>query len=212
MTKEMLRIIVLVCALSASWAEAIPVSYELSTYSNGGFSANWLHSADGCRHGDLFMCNGSAPSSFLIGITNGSLHGDYDGGQLSGITGNLNLAANPLFGALTITGGVLNGSHGYLDYALDAAFTGRFFFEPLGFGDGMPNDYSLERMILWGQNADAYASAASWDPGPTVGGSFLPLGIDLHATLVSVPEPGSLSLLGAGMLAIGLIRRRRRAA
>lgn len=197
-------------------ANAVVINYELEPYSFGGYSANWLHSADGCQGGpgnSLFMCNGGSSTSFLLGISGGNLSGEFDGTAMTGITGSLNLAPNTMFDGLAITGGALGGSGPwYLDYTLhapDYSMQRRFSFVDLGMGAGLPNSFSPDRFILWGQNQDAYMSAMLGDwAGPVGGPNFLPTGIDLHA--VAVPEPGTLALLSGGLLLLGFGRSRSR--
>lgn len=208
--QQWLRIAASLLALVPILAQAVPVSYEVGAYADGGFSASWLHSADGCRGGPknlLFMCAGSAEDSFAIGIEGGWLSGDYDDGELTKITGELWLAANDRFGTLTIENGALGGGFWYLDYALDAVLLGRFVFEPLDMGPGRPNLYGLDELILWGQNWDAYAVGLFGD-AVRFSDHHRPLGIDLYAELVEVPEPGPLSLLGIGLLICLAARRR----
>jgi len=115
-------------------------------------------------------------------------------------------------GVLTISDGVLivegeefdilSGSLGGLgDWFIDIQDLGTFYFEDLGMGDGMPNEFSLDQVVLWGQNALAYAC----NPQDDCDGYRF--GIDLYASRASVPEPGTLALLGLGLLGMGAARK-----
>ena len=191
-------------------AFAIPLTFEVQSYSENNFSASWVHSADGCQGGpdnDLFMCPASnqAPS-FLYAITDGYLQGDFDGGVLSDISGVLHTNSGAgYFDEIKINGGELGGALWSLNVALDGA-EGTLVFEQFNMGAGLPNEFSPDHFVLWGQTLDAYAQV-KFGTGWPISDYFMPFGVDLYA--VSVPEPGTLVLLGGGLLAMGLRRRKR---
>jgi hypothetical protein len=199
-----------VIALAPLAASAVPVTYELAAASQGGFSANWLHSADGCRggaHNNLFMCSGSSADSFLLGISSGTLTGDYLDGKLNDITGEFKLDSNSPFERLSITDGKLGRGMWFLDYTLESlagSVSGRFFFEDLNRGEGMPNAYAFDEFKLWGQNLDAYE--ATKDRNRDI--SYTPIGLDLYA--VAVPEPSTLALFALAFAGLSIVGRQRR--
>ena len=114
--------------------------------------------------------------------------------------------------SLNVTGGSLNGHSVYRgrlggehNWYLAVAGWGYFFFEEMWI-----NRISEHGMTLWGQNRQAYRYARCKDLGYrncTKG-----LGMDVYARSTKVSEPGSLALLGAGLLGAALLRRRKRKA
>ncbi len=199
----------------AAPAFAVPVVYDITSYASGNFSASWLHSADGCESGGLYMCAGNTSDSFQTAILGGVLYGDYAGGELSNIGGVLVFAPNAAgWTGLELTGGALGGSGDwYLDYNLfGGQASGRFLFESMNMGAGGPNAYSLQDLVLWGQNESTYANhSASYVPSSWLHTDNPFLGLDLYGELVSSPtavsEPSTLGLLLAGLGLVGWRRR-----
>ena len=203
-----------------SVADTIDVTYDIgpSPAGLGGYSASWLHSADDCEGvgpdsgATLYMCN--APGGDLIAIT-GTIEGVFDtvSGILS-ITGGMLTDGTESW---DILGGQLGGefaASGILNWVIEIADLGVFDFEDLGMA---PNRISADELILWGQNHAAYWCPpddeqclrnfeTEFDLEPD---SLSRWGIDLYGTRASVPEPGTLALLGFGLLALGVTRRRR---
>ena len=183
-------------------AAATPLTFEIESYNAGNFSASWIHSADGCYSDGLYMC-ADWQNGFLMGITDGSLTGNYADGVFSDISGSFSLAGGWLGSStLQLTGGSLGGDEWYLEYILGDLMD-TFYFEQFSMGSGMPNAFSMDNFVLWGQNSAAYGE-----------GNGVSLGIDLYGDAVDtpavdVPEPGTLLLLGAGLAGIGFTRRRR---
>ena len=194
----------LVCLLllwtSVSFADPIPVSYEIGDYSTSGYSASWLHESTGCEAEgpageSLYMCGAKTAIS-------GVISGMLDGGVLQITGGVLNVDGTEyqfLDGTLGNFADLLPGGA----YGFSVAGLGAFFFEPLGMGAGLPNFFDGDSMILWGQNAAAYKCA------PNQACDANRWGIDLYANRVTVSEPTTLALLGLGIAALGLQRRRR---
>ncbi|MEM7219484.1 MAG: PEP-CTERM sorting domain-containing protein [Pseudomonadota bacterium] len=183
---------------------AAPITYEVASYSTGGYSASWLHGADACvgqgpSGGALYMCP-SDPDELhsLTGVINGNL----EDGVLTITSGLLNASG---FGDIEITGGRLGGNFDTA-WNIDTSI-GNFLFENLAMGAGLPNLFDGTQMVLWGQNDAAYQqSEGGW-------------GVDIFASVVStpggtpqsVPEPGAVGLLILGGLALYGSQRRRRA-
>ena len=188
-------------------ADPIPVTYEIGPYAASGYSASWLHAADGCggtptggSGSTLYMC-GSADAA------TGLLSGSFDAGILTITGGSLwvngsehLILSGSLGGAFTYGTGANTSS-----WFIELAGLGTFFFEGFDMGDGRPNEMSLDEFILWGQNLDAYQCA----PGNTECDRW---GIDLYGHRVDVPEPGTLVLLSAGLFGMALMQRRRKVA
>jgi len=197
---------------AASWA--IPLGFEIGPYSSGGFSASWLHSADGSpgtsdldldnsgSNDTLYMSPG--PNGVKITLT-GMLGGDWDGTILSNITGMLN-------GSSMITGGSLGGAYYDVDmnplWYLDLNDGGTFYFEEI---NGMINQINENYLLLWGQNEAAYAGedGSCYSSQCT---SQTRWGMDLYGkaqSAQSLPEPGTLMLMMFGLASLVVTSRRR---
>ena len=184
-------------------ADPIEVSYEIGSYSTGGYSASWLHEATGCvstgpAGAPLYMCGARTDIS-------GTINGMLDNGFLAVTGGMLNVGGTDH----RIRGGNIGDFDELVPgtaWNLRVRGLGNFLFEPLGMGPGSPNYFDGTTMILWGQNRPAYRCS----PNEYCNGRDR-WGIDLYAKRVEVAEPATLALFGIGVLAMGLIRRRRTA-
>ena len=179
-------------------ADPIPVTYEIGTYAEGGYSASWLHEATGCvttgSLGDLFMCGAAQ-------VLTGTLTGDLENGLLTNIGGVFYIGGE----SYNVLGGQLGVFENANIWSITVESLGVFLFESLYMGDGMPNFFDGDQLILWGQNLHAY----NCDPRFADCSSYSRWGIDLYGHKVSVSEPGTLALLGIGLLGVGISRRRK---
>lgn len=200
MYQQIIRISIVLLSLFSFAANADPITFEIEAYSEGNYSASWLHSADYCGGSGptmmLPLCMGGNTLLSIFGSIEGNLVADVltiTGGQLS-IGGNLH----------DVTGGVLSAFVGLGTSEIEIDTYGTFVFENIGMGTGLPNYFDGEELILWGQNLDAYYC-------PTITGCMENTGtwgIDLYGKSVSVPEPGTLTLFGLGLIGMGFARRK----
>lgn len=195
-------------ALTLLWAgtaQAVPVpaTYEIDSYNNGSYSASWIHTATGCRTDrkyrlPLYMCGKKLPS--IKGSISGQYYQDYNVLKVTG--GSLHIGGD----AYHVGGGYLGSFTGNRIWSLELQNFGRFFFENLGNKPGLPNYFGPDKFVLWGQNLSAYfCGRHSYRKcGPR-------WGIDLYGKRTKVSEPGTLALLGVGLLALAATRRRKTA-
>lgn len=104
------------------------------------------------------------------------------------------------------------------------SFSGTYMASLFWGGTGLSPEYTtstppnfdatapLTTSVLFSGYIGSYPGFSSLDL-PVTGGDYLVLGYDpavgVNASLSSIPEPGTLVLLGAGLLALGSLRRRR---
>ena len=152
----------------------------------------------------------SAPVGLLSGLDN-QIGDDTDGSGVRGmlVEGKVDFVIETPDGNITGAFGFRATDHGgsadvfnfsYYDESVDPRVSSTFLWgstgEPLGFLDTLPE--GVDRESLTGNASDA-------------GNGFDGLGIDLaFGGAETVPEPGSLLLIGSGLLGLGLVGRRQR--
>ncbi len=198
--------------LCASWtASAEPiyhddiyVKFEIGAYEHANYSASWMHGSTGCEsqglYGLLYMCGGP-----LAALT-GELYGWYDqeDGVLSYVTGFLTAGDY----VATIVDGRLTSFSDFSDYSvLYFENEDPVYFEAFSMGEGLPNFFDGNELILWGQNHWAYYCTPEEAELGECGGERY--GFDLYGRNVPVSEPVTLGLFGIGLIVLGLSRRRR---
>ena len=190
------------CLVMMATANAVPVTYEIGPYGEGGFSASWLHAANGCDNtvgpqsgSTLYMCGDQQTS------VTGRIKGDLNAGYLA-ITGGTLMIGGSSFDVIPYSG--LLGPFGLGNaYGFGIEDHGFFVFEDINMGSGRPNYFDGEELILWGQNYWSYVC----EPGQCA--KVQRWGIDLYGRRIAVPEPGTLALFGIGLLAMTVLRRRK---
>lgn len=210
-------LVVLTFSLSVS-AAPVPISYEIGPYSEGGFSASFVHTAESgkmYRNGKVWYTAGDK-----LGSITGTLDGALDGDTLLFHASTLSILdiAGPL-GAydLEILGGKIklgDPAGGFLKYSItdgiDTFSEGTFVFPFADFG--APNRFDETELVLWGQNFIQKAGHRYNYNGYRCKDDFIELGIDLYGfnEPVPTPEPATLAMMGIGLGAIGVARRRKR--
>lgn len=183
-------------------AVPIPATYEIDTYSNGSYSASWIHTATGCKTQGphrlpLYMCGKKLPA--VKGSVSGLYYQDFNVLRITG--GALHIGGH----AYKVGGGYLGSFTGNRIWSLKLQNFGHFFFESLNKKPGLPNYFGPDKFILWGQNLSAYFCGGRHSYrkcGPR-------WGIDLYGKRTKVSEPGTLALLGIGLAALAVTRRRK---
>ena len=195
-----------VLLVGTAQAMPIPATYEIDTYSNGSYSASWIHTATGCKTKGpnrlpLYMCGKKLPS--IKGTVSGLYYQDYNVLRITG--GALHIGGD----SYKVGGGYLGTFTGNRIWSLKLQNFGHFFFENLKNKPGLPNYFGPDKFILWGQNLSAYfCGGHSYHKRKKCGPRW---GIDLYGKRTKVSEPGTLALLGIGLVALAATRRRKAA-
>ena len=215
---KILRLFAVVACVQAAIvlpAHAIPLVYDIASFSDGGFSASWIHGASSKQTKDgVDYYPGGTKYLSLSGI----IEGDYDvgadiftvsGGTLSatgvsagnGFSGTWSVLIG--LGTLIGTTPTASGTLAYQILKPDSSVydAGSFHFAPVNFG-GAPQTLDTSTLALWGNNWDN--SAMSRQAFINAGG--IPLGMDIYGTGRTVPEPATLLILGFALLLISVTR------
>jgi len=201
---KILRLFAVVACVQAAIvlpAQAVPMVYDIMSFSGSGFSASWIHGAT-VKQGNYY------PGGTKYLSLTGTIEGDYDlgtdiftvsGGTLNatGVSASngFSNAWSVLIGSGTLAGPTPTAS-GILSYQIfkpDSSLydSGSFYFDPVNFG-GAPQTLSPTTLALWGNN---------WDTGTMNRDDVLhPLGMDLYGVGRTVPEPATLLILGFALL------------
>jgi hypothetical protein len=180
------------------------VTYDIGPYRAGGFAASYLHSADGCSGSGQLDLNagGGRDKLYMCGsrkqAIRGQITGNWDGNRLTNITGNI--AGREVLGGNLGGRYYRNTSNGLKPrWNLRLAGLGLFIFERMPI-----NQINAHQLTLWGQNLATYMCDTRRCRDRRG------VGIDLYGRArASLPEPGSLGILLAGLMGVGVSLRRR---
>ncbi len=194
----------LLLLIAAQSGVAGVVTYDIGPYRAGGFAASYLHSADGCSGTGQLNLNagGGRDKLYMCGsrqkTIGGQISGNWDGNRLTNITGNI--AGREVLGGSLGGNYYRNTSEGLKPrWKLRLAGLGLFIFERMPI-----NQINGNQLTLWGQNLATYMCNTSRCRDRRGAG------IDLYGRArASLPEPGSLSILLAGLMGVGVSLRRR---
>jgi hypothetical protein len=194
------------------FASALTIKYRIGSYHSADFSASSLHKAGGCRSGGHYTC-GKTVHKILSGFLRGDWDEDLNGGTLSDISGKLSPR-------LSITDGEYSNTQGgWMNFKYGKKVLGTFYFAA-GQVAGPANAITDSVLYLRGQ---------TWLPGTPKPLGMQRFGLNLYGQgsqvpppktrpsvppqPVPTPEPGTVVLLGTGLLGtVGYLRRRRQLA
>ncbi len=222
--KVVANVVFLSVFASASVTKAVPIAYDVTQGSSGGFQFSFLHDADSTAGYDPYY-----PAGTKLARISGTIVGDISPTSLTINQSTLTLTGlgpAPFFNdvwSLVLLGGNLalpSGSFtgnllGAIDYEIrrpDTSVydTGQFFFFDENF-PGPPNDLTASSLHLWGNNWNHLVT----DRSTFVNQGGIPLGIDLGGGASGgpiVPEPATAGLAALSVVAGIVWSLRRRAA
>jgi PEP-CTERM motif len=193
---------------------------------SSGFGASGFHDASG----------GSPMSGNALSVLGPNVFGTYndasgllsvdvqidsgEGGAGFSLLGNLLFGGNVLLGPSTLFANFL-GTVTDPDWGGTVLGSTTLGFRPgfvcCGSSDNDPNSFVIGPpdeaiMTLWG--ADGFDMTANNNTGGYTNATLLGMDLRLHMTKTGggnqIPEPGTLAVFGVGLMALGLVRMRRR--